>query len=158
MRTEETSMIRSRSTSTRQVEGVARRFSAQTRTFCPSPLLGANAEHEHEQEPIGHDAYAMMSRESCFAPIDFCRDLVGANFDYKLFGCDVVMVFLVATDLGGIETSVCRSGGIRLENCADGSGGIAEIAETGGMVLPAQRIDESLALHAADRFVRTDIT
>ena len=69
-----------------------------------------------------------MSHESCFAAGDFCRDLVGAHFDYELFGCDVVVVFLVTTDLDRIETSVCRSGGIRLENCADGSGGITEIA------------------------------
>ena len=84
-----------------------------------------------EQEVSGQDALyceAKMSHESSFALGDFCRDLAGAHFDYELSGCDVIVVFLVATDLGGIETSVCRSGGIRLENCADGSGGIAEIA------------------------------
>ena len=53
---------------------------------------------------------------------DFCRDSVGAHFDYELSGCDVFVVFLVAADLGGIKTPLRRSGGVRLENCADGSG------------------------------------
>ena len=79
------------------------------------------------KKPIG-PTNETPALQSCFAPGDFCRDLVGAHFDYELSGCDVVVVFLVATNLGGIEASVCRSGGIRLEDCADGSGGIAEIA------------------------------
>ena len=54
----------------------------------------------------------MMSHESCFAPGEFCRNLAGGHFDYELSGCDVVVVFLVAADLDGIETPICRSGGI----------------------------------------------
>src|SRR5207302_7756331 len=79
----------------------------------------------------------------------------GAHFHHELSGCYVFLVFLVPTDLGRIETPLRRSGGVRLENCANGRGGIAEVARTGGMVLPAQRLDEPLALHVAERFLRT---
>ena len=99
-------------------------------------MEGTQSEHEQEREMNGQDARwphrqnacATLSHESCFAPGDFCRDLVGARFDYELSRCDIIVVLLVAANLDGIETSVWRSGGIQLEDCADGSGGVAEIA------------------------------
>src|SRR5207237_10403365 len=93
--------------------------------------------------------------QSFFARRDFSRNSGGAHFHHELSGCYVFLVFLVPTDLGRIETPLRRSGGVRLENCADGRGGIAEVARTRGMVLPAQRIDEPVALHVAERFLRT---
>ena len=104
--------------------------------------------------PHSQDGCA-TSHESFFARRDFLRNSVGAHFHHELSGCHVFLVFLVAADLGGIETPLRRSGGVRLENYADGRGGLAEVARTGGMVLPAQRVDEPLALHVAKRFVRT---
>src|SRR5207302_11356457 len=93
--------------------------------------------------------------QSFFARRDFSRNSWGAHFHHELSGCYVFLVFLVPTDLGRIETPLRRSGGVRLENRANGRGGIAEVARTRGMVLPAQRIDEPVALHVAERFLRT---
>src|SRR5437899_7539032 len=93
--------------------------------------------------------------QSFFARRDFSRNSGGAHFYHELSGCYVFLVFLVATDLGRIETPLRRSGGVRLENCADGRRGVAKVARARGMVLPAQRVDEPLALHVAERFLRT---
>ena len=96
--------------------------------------------------------------QSFFARRDFLRNSEGAHFYHELSGCHVFLVFLVPTDLGRIETPLRRSGGVRLENCADGRRGLAEVARARGMVLPAQRVDESIVLHVADRFVRAGFT
>src|SRR5438309_10517971 len=93
--------------------------------------------------------------QSFFARRDFSRNSGGAHFHHELSGCYVFLVFLVPTDLGRIETPLRRSGGVRLENCANGRAGIAEVARPGGMVLPAQRLDQPLALHVAALFLRT---
>src|SRR5207248_5022864 len=92
---------------------------------------------------------ATVSHESFFARRDFLRNSASAHFHHELSGCYVFLVFLVATDLGRIETPLRRSGGVRLENCTDGWRGLAEVARARGMVLPAQRVDEPLAFHVA---------
>ena len=65
------------------------------------------------------------------------------------------MVFLDRAHLGGTEKALYRSGGFRLENCADGRLWSARIAGTNGLVLPAQRAHDAIAFHAELELART---
>src|ERR1700730_9082430 len=94
------------------------------------------------------------SHESFFAWRDFLRNSRGAHLHYELSGCGFFLVLLVATDLGGTETPLRRSGELRLENCTHGYGRVADIAGARGMVLSPQRGDKTLALYVAKRLVR----
>src|SRR6266567_1471349 len=80
---------------------VLRRSSFALRNF--SALLVDVATETTGRMPVGPTGKMPVLR-SFFARRDFLRNSAGAHFHHELSRCHVFLVFLVATDLGRIET------------------------------------------------------
>src|SRR5947208_13090148 len=67
---------------------------------------------------------------------------------YLLSRCNFLLVFLRRAGLGGIKKALRRQSGISVEDRANGQVWSSHIAGAARMVLPAQRNDHALAVHA----------